>query len=1048
MGGIAGLGLAVAAAWGQDAGAQISGTVVDSSGAGLPAASVLVRNLETGAERRLTTDNSGHYAAPGLAAGRYRVESGKAGFAAQEKSPVTLVTAEHEEVNFTLSIGEIRQVVTVEETPSPVALTNEGTAGLVTERQVKDLPLNGRSYDGLLTLNPAVINYSSQRSGNIGTANSAVGNMFAVAGRRPQENLFLLNGIEYTGASANNNTPGGTSGQLLGVEAVREFNVLADTYGAEYGKRSGGQVSIVTASGTNQLHGSVYEFLRNNALDARNFFDQGSAPQFQRNQFGASLGGPIRKDKLFLFGNFEGYRQRLALSNVALVPDDNARRGFLPEASGRLQFAGLTPQSAELLKLWPQQNGPTLGGGVGVAYNNPLQKIDERFGTVRLDWNRSERDNVSAVYTIDDSLADTPTVNPLSTIYETLREQVGSVQHQHVFSPRVLHTARLGYSRAGYFFTGNTTVDTLTWIAGKPIGAIVIGGGTALNAASQISLAGTNAGSNLAAVRNLYTYDDRVSVTVGIHQVEAGGWFQRLQANDNLAQYQYGQASFSNLQSFLTGRVSTFTAIPNPTPLGWRSAQYAGFVQDAIRLRPNLSVRLGFRFEGTNGWNEVAGRASNYVFDTNGVMQTQPRIASSAFTVNRARFLPEPRVGLSWDPTGKSSTIIRAGFGLYRALFDNLDYRLDQTAPFNATVTLRNVALSSLNFAAGAVPQGGLISPSGIQPDAYTPTVATWSFKVEQRLPAATALSVAYVGSHGYHQILSKNANEPAARTLPDGRLYYAPNSPNVNPALANTTTWFSEGVSSYQSLQTDVHRRFANGFEWRGVYTFAKNLDNGTAWNSSVASNAPGFVMYPGNPKLDYGLATTDVRHSASVNALYELPFGAGKHWGGSLSGWRARAAGGWSIGSILTARTGLPFTPQLGFNPTNNGDTRNPIRPSWNQTFRGSVVTGDPNRYFDPNAFAVPANGTYGDAGRNVLTGPGLNTLDVTAAKNTTITERLKLQFRAELFNVLNHTNFTTPNAVVFTSATGGPAPTAGVITATATTSRQVQFGVKVLW
>ncbi len=1034
--------------WSQVVGASVSGTVSDESGAPLASAKIVLLNLETGAERSLISEQSGRFTMPSIPVGPYKITASKQGFKSEVKTGINLAVGQAAQVDLILPVGELRQVVTIEETPEPVTVSTEQTSGLVSERQVKDLPLNGRSYDQLMTLNPGTVNYTSQRSGGIGSSNSAVGNMFAVSGHRPQENLFLLNGIEYTGASEINNTPGGTSGQLLGVDAVREFNVVTDTYGAEYGKRPGAQVSIVTASGTNQVHGSAYEFLRNSALDARNFFDGASLPHFERNEFGGAIGGPIKKNKVFLFGNYEGFRQHLGLSDVTFVPDSNARAGYLPNASGKLKYVGLSPASAALLSLWPVQNGPSLGGGIAQAFSNPLQTIREDFGTTRADYNISDRDTLFAVYTLDDSGANTPSSNPLSSVIEGLREQVASVQEQHVFSPRVLNTARFGFSRAGYAFTGTTPVDLPGWVEGSPIGAVVIGGGTALNGASQISLGGTNAGSNLSAVRNLFTYDDHVAITTGIHQIEAGLWFQRLQANDNLAQYQYGQASFGSLTSFLQGAVSTFTVIPAPTPLGWRSLETAGFVQDAIRPTRSLELKIGFRFESTDGWNEAHGRGANYTFP-NGVIATDPRIGSSVFTVNRAKFLPEPRFGFAWDPFGKSKTVLTGGFGIYRMLLDNLDYRLDQTAPFNTTQSLKNVPLSQLHVQPGsALPSGGLISPSGIQPDAYTPTILTWTFKVEQQIAPNTALTVGYTGSHGYHEMLSLDANEPFPNHLADGTIHYPKNAPLSNPKLANTTSWFSEGVSSYNALTVDVNRRFSNGFQLRGAYTFSKSLDDGTAWNSSVASNAPGFVMFPLNPKWDYGLSTTDVRHLATINSSYELPFGRGRHFLGSVSGWRDKLASGWSISAIETVQSGLPFTPQLGFNPTNNGDSRNPIRPSVNPAFSGQVVVGSPQHYFDPSAFITPANGTYGNVGRDTLIGPGLVTLDISAVKLTNISERVKLQFRSEFFNALNHTNFTTPNPVVFTSASALPSPTAGVITGTSTTSRQIQFGLKLLF
>ena len=1043
--------------WAQVVGASIEGSVQDETRAALARAVVDIRNAETGAERNVVTDASGHYVAVSLPVGRYSISVSKEGFSGQTKSGIDLAVGQVAAVDFVLPIGAMRQQVTVEEAPAPITLSTQETSGLVSEQQVKTLPLNGRSYDNLVTLNPGAVNYTSQRSGGVGTSNSAVGNMFSIAGRRPQENLFLLNGIEYTGASLINTTPGGASGQLLGVDAVREFNVVSGTYGAEYGKRPGGQVSIVSASGSNAFHGDIYDFVRNSALDARNFFDPGSIPQFQRNDFGAAAGGPIKKDKLFVFGNYEGFRQHLRLSDVTLVPDNAARAGRLPGANGSLQTAGVAPAAAALLALWPVANGPDLGGGIAEAFSHPLQTIREDFGSTRLDYNITARDTLFGVYTVDDSADNTPSANPLSTVVETLREQVASVQEQHVFSPSALNTARFGFSRAAYFFTGSTPVDVPGWVEGAPVGAVVIGGGTASNGASQITLAGTNAGSNLRAARNLFTYDDHIAITHGVHQIEAGVWLQQIQANDNLAQAQYGQASFGSLASFLQGIVGTFTAVPSPTALGWRSQERAGFVQDTMRLNHHWELRFGIRFESTDGWNEAHGRGANYLFSW-GVIDTTPRIASSVFTANRAKFLPDPRVAIAWDPTGKSKTVIRAGFGVYRALLDNLDYRLDQTAPFNTTVTLRNIPLANLHIANGeALPSSSLVSPSGVQPDAYTPTVLSYSIKVEQQISPDTTLAVGYSGSHGYHEMLSVDANEPfpvicpaspCASSLAARTAYYPPGAKLANPNVANTTTWLSEGVSSYNALQVDVNRRMRNGLQFRGVYTFSKSLDDGTAWNSSVAANAPGFVMFPLDTKLDYGRATTDVRNSAVINGSYELPIGRGKRFLNTLNGWPDKLISGWSLAAIGTLQSGLPFTAQLGYNPTNNGDSRNPIRPSYNPVFTDPIVTGNPNRYFDPNAFIAPLNGTYGNVGRDTLTGPGIKELDLSAIKNTPITEGLRLQFRAEFFNFTNHTNFGTPNPVVFTSASATPASTAGVITSTSTTSRQIQLGLKLLF
>lgn len=1041
--------------WGQAVGASIWGTVSDETGAAVPGAIVTVTNVETGAQRTVPSDDVGRYSAVSLPVGRYEVRVTKQGFSPQLKKGVSLVVAQNRSLDITLPVGQVQEEMTVVEVATPVSISTQQTSGLVGEREVKELPLNGRSYDQLMTLNPAIVNYTSERSGGVGTSNSSPGNMFSVSGHRPQDNLFLLNGVEYTGASEINVTPGGTSGQLLGVDAVREFNVVSDTYGAEYGKRPGAQVSIVTASGTNQLHGNAYEFLRNSALDARNYFDQGSIPQFQRNVFGSSLGGPLKKNKLFLFGNFEGYIQHLGLSDVTLVPDNAARQGYVPDAKGNLQFVGIAPGVAPLLALWPVQNGPELGGGIAKAFSHPLQTVREDFGTARLDYNVSNRNSFFGAYTIDDSDGNTPSANPLSLVAVNLREQVFSVQELHVFSANVLNTARFGFSRAAFAFTGETPVNVPGWVQGYPIGALVVGGGTALNGASQITLAGTNAGSNLQAARNLFTYDDHVAISHGIHQIETGIWFQRIQANDNLAQYQYGQASFGSLTSFLQGKVSTFTVVPSPTRLSWRSVLAAGFVQDVIRVTPWIEVRLGLRIESTDGWNEANGRASNYVFNSNYVIQTEPRVGGSVFTINRAGFLPEPRVAIAWDPIGKGRTVINAGFGMYHALLDNIDYRLGQTAPFNTTAALKNVSVASLNIVPGTPPpSGSLVSPSGIQPDAYTPTILSWTLKIQQQLTQNMSLSVGYIGSHGYHQMLSEDVNEPVPTicpaspcpaALPAGTVYYPKGAPLANPNFANTTTWISEGNSSYNGLVVDVSQHMNHGLQFRGVYTYSKSLDDGTAWNSSVGSNAPGFVMFPLNPKLDWGLSNSDVRHLAVISGTYELPVGNGRRYLGNTSGWKEHFVSGWSVSLIQSWQSGFPFTPQLGFNPTNNGDSRNPIRPSWNPAFTGSIISGSPSQYFNPNAFVLPSPGTYGNIARNPLIGPGTVDTDLSFLKAIRLSERANLQFRAELFNIFNHTNFGTPNPVVFASASTVPSPTAGVITNTNTTSRQTQFGLK---
>lgn len=1043
--------------------AALSGRVTDPSGAAVQGASVTTKDIDTGISRATITDQAGRYELPALPIDEYEVRAAKNGFTEEVRSGIHLVVGQDATADLSLQIGKVSEQVKVVADAPIVSVTTQDISGLVGEKEVKELPLNGRSFDLLLTTNPGVVNFTWEKTGGIGVSNSTTGNNFSVSGNRPQQNLFLLNGVEFTGASENNMQPGGPSQNLLGVEAVREFNVLRDSYGAEYGKRPGAQVIIVTQSGSNQWHGSAYEFLRNNVLDAPNYFDQGSAPPFQRNQFGAALGGPLQRGKTFIFGSYEGLRQHLHQTSVAFVPDLASR-------------AAAVPSVKPLLNLWPTP-APTSPdfGGIAQVSSSPLQTIREDFGTARLDRAFSPRDSSSAIYTIDDGADFTPTTaNPYSTDLLNLREQVVSLEETHVFSPSLLNTARFGFSRAAYFFTGEPTPGTPAtttpgFVAGHPVGAVVVGGSAASNPQAQIGLAGSNNGSNLTMARNLYTYEDRVALTHGPHQLSFGAWFQQFQSNETIALSQYGQATFTSLQTFLTGTTSSFLYDPAPTEMNWRSLFGALYAQDVIRVNPKLMLTLGFRGEFSTGWNEAHGRAANYTFP-NGVISSQPRVASGAFTVNNAKFLPEPRIGIAYSPVPEK-TVVRAGFGIYNELQDALGYRMDQNPPFNPTYSIASLPVSRLPISPqGPPPANALIIPGGVQPNLKMPTLLSYSLRIEQRLTPNTSLTVGYVGSHGYHEIVGVDANEPipticpaspcpatypsyfpgalANAPVPAGSYYIPAGRPRVNPSLANTWTWFSVGDSSYNALQVDLNHRFSHDLFFRGVYTWSKALDDGDSLNATTAGNAPGLVSNPNNIRADWGPATYDVRNIGVISAVYGLPFGNGKPFAHGLGRLGNAAVSGWSVNSLVVLQSGFPFTPQLSYNPSNNGDTRNPVRPFANPNFTGSAILGKPAQWFNPNAFLPPPanSGFYGNLRRDTLVGPGLATWDFSAVKDTALHERLTLQFRSEIFNLLNRANFNTPNLIVFTPS--GVSGTAGAITSTSTTSRQVQFALKLLW
>jgi hypothetical protein len=592
---------------------------------------------------------------------------------------------------------------------------------------------------------------------------------------------------------------------------------------------------------------------------------------------------------------------------------------------------------------------------------------------------------------------------------------------------------------------------------------------------AAITSAGPNNAAGVWNRRNLFTYSDSVAITAGRHQISFGAWFQRLDDNEDTASRQLGQASFTSLTTFLRGTVSTFQVVPDANELGWRSFSGAWYFQDAIKLRTNLTLQVGLRHEFTTGWNEESGRASNYLTDASGVLITTPRVGGSAFTQNNATRLFSPRAGLAWDAFGNGRTSIRAGFGTYYSLIDDLSFLLNSLPPYNGSVSYAGVPLASVLPVTPGVPPAAscgpgipqpctIFAPQGVQPNAKTPTVQEWNFTIEQELDKNTVLRLAYVGSHGYHGLLSidpntipasvcSNANgctaggTPGATksTVPEGA-QYIPVESRPNPYLGAGFFWYTEGNSSYNALQVDVRRRLAQGLDFRANYTWSKNLDLNSGLTGAQAQNQAQMILDRNDLARDWGLAALNITHQASISSHYELPFGQGKRWLNNAGGVASKLINGWQLNGIATLLSGFPFTPQVGSNRSGDGDTRNPDRPSLNPSFTGPVILGSPNEWFNPNAFVLPAAGTYGNLGRGTFIGPGLADLDLSVFKDTVVAERTTLQFRAEFFNALNRANFGTPNATVF--AGGAINASAGLITSTATTSRQIQFGLKLIF
>jgi len=1077
--------------------AAITGTVKDTSGAVLAGAALTVRHIDTGLTRTAQADTNGSFSVPSLPVGEYEVTAEKMGFRREVRRGISLVVAQEAVVNLTLQVGSIDQQVTVTDAAPLVNTTLSSTSGLISEQQIKDLPLNGRSFDQLLTLNVGTVDNRSNINNNAWTS-------FSVAGKRPETNRFLMNGVDYIGSNSTGQfiTPSGSSGQLLGVEAVREYNVLQHTYGAEYGKRAGAQVTVVSSSGTNQLHGDAFEYLRNSALDARNFFDQTiGAPPFKRNQFGGALGGPLKKDKAFLFGNYEGFRERLAVSSVAIVPGAQARRGLLPcyivntAANGcqdRGAYVPVTNLKQGILPyanyFWPAPNGPEilvngLPDGSAYALSNPARKVREDFGLVRFDAILSSKDSFSTNFNADDGDRASPPADPVFITLTSQRSYLLGLQETHIFSPTMLNVVTLGFSRAWGTQVQAPAVPipaNLVFLSGTNPGSITIGGGANTNTAAAFAQPTGNSPNR--DTRNHFTWADDVHFTKRNHSLSAGVWIQRVQQNMyGGAQATAGTVNYPTLLAFLQDLPTQFIANANPQPVYYRSTEAAWYVQDEIKLRPNLTLRLGLREEMTNGWNEAHGHAANYIYDKNGIIQTDPLIGSSALTENNAKALWQPRVGLVWDPTGTGKWAVRAGFGIHHDLQDNIGHRLNADPPFNARMTLTGTPLLSIipiPFGTQAPPSCNaqsplqppacsIFAPGGLDPVMHTPTLQQWSLTVERELTKDLMLQLSYVGSQAYHVVTAMNGNmappqvcaDPAgclsggvrpanqAVRVPQGTTYM-PSTPNQrpNPFVGPTQSWFYLGTSSYHSGNVSLTKRASRGLTFKVNYTFAKLLDLNSAFLATSGANEPPSILNPFNLKLQKGLAAYNLKHQFNTNFTYQLPFGSGQYFGRGASGLANILIGGWQWSGSISAQSGFPFTPMVGSNSSGSGDTQNPDVPNRNPAFTGPVILGRVEQWFDPKAFLLPLAGTFGNVARGAFTGPRLTNVDTSLVKRFRVNEKLSLQVRAEGFNIFNRANFSSPNPITFSG--NNYSSSAGVITSTSTFSRQIQFAMKLLF
>jgi len=1023
------LWLTAAASMAQTAGASLQGTVTDPSGAVLPGAQIQIRNIETGAVARHESDMAGRFRAPVLPPGDYEVHIVAQGFQPVNQKGIHLTVGQEMVLNIELAIGQTVGEITVQAQTSNINLVSGSLSGLVDDKQIRDLPLNGRSFQQLALLEPGV-------NAALAAGNDVVGGRspkISINGARPEQSSFLLDGTDIN--NVYNKTPGSVGGVLLGVEAVLEFQVLTNAYSAEFGRSAGGIINAVTRSGTNAVHGSAFEFLRNSKMDAKNFFDPASAPipPFKRNQFGATVGGPIRRDRTFFFGAFESLIERLGVTGVANVPDLDARGGVL--AGRQIPLHPAIPQY--LQTLFPLPNGRSLGGGVAEYLFTRSQPTDEYFTQGRVDHTFSTKDALYGRYTFDNGNVSRQVINtpPIVFTKERSRNQYVTIEERHVFSSSLFNTAKIGYNRSTTEADNQRTIDippSLSWIPGEKFGYLTITG-MVTEMAGDYRLPRNDHLNN-------YQWDDTLFWTRGRHSLRLGFSGQRMQFNQNTTSQQGGIVTFAGLENFLRGiPQSVDFAVPGKIDpnRGYRQSLWGFFAQDDVHLRRNLTLNLGLRYEFATVPTEVNGKISNLRNVTDAALKIGPPWHSNPSLKNFA-----PRVGLAWDPWGDGKTSVRAGFGIFydEILPKYYFFSGSLNPPFTTRTTLPNPPFPNVvaAFDANAPIKAQLQT---INYDLQSSYLMQFNFNIQRSLPGGVDVTAGYAGSRGLHLFRIGDANL-APETIVNGIKTYQPQLGRRNPNFSTITQRITDAQSFYNALQLSAVKRLSHDLRAQASYTFSRSIDDSSGINSQDYTNGVTYVADFYDRKYDRGLSAFFAQHVFTFNFTYDLPLGRGLH---GLPGAMLK---GWQLNNITTLQSGHPFEVILGFDRANNLNTTSfsrHERPNVKPGYSNNPILGGPDRYWDINAFELQPVNTRGNLGRNTLIGPKLMNSDVSLVKQWKLAESKTLDFRAEFFNFPNHPNFAVPSGrTAFTSATAIGADW-GRITRTVTTSRQIQFGLK---
>ena len=1115
----------------QVAGGTFSGTVSDPSGAAVPNAQITIKDTSTGISHTATTDAAGFYSVPNLLPGKYDVTATATGFATTVQSGVTLTVGAKQELSITLTVGQVSQTIEVAAQAPQVQLTSSAISAEVNQTTVRELPLNGRSWTDLATLQPGVGNMAAEQPAISGTSSASArgirgfGNQLTISGGRPTQNNYRLDGISENDYS--NSSPGSVTGGAAGVDAIAEFSVVTTNYTAEYGRTSGGVINAITRSGTNQFHGDVYEFLRNSALDAPNFFDSnGVAPPFRRNQFGVSGGGPIVKDHTFIFGNYEGLRQSLGTTFKDTVPSQDARNGLLnfanagqfPAAPSTCTGNGVSgtfngspfvqcavtvsPNIIPFLPLWHLPNAEFTNLGNTGFYTFAAQQVtSENFYTTRVDHRFSDSDSMYGTFLWDRAQGTLPDSLNTVVVGQKTGHTFFTVEEDHTFTPQLLNSIRIGYNRSSAFTGGGlsalnpaaqgaatSAVPPFDAPLLQPSGLTNFGGG--VNNQSQAKFAW-----------NSYQVYDDAFLTKGKHSMRFGFAFEQMQDNYNQQARVGGLAGFGSLAGFLTD-VATKFQVTFPlgiSPRGLRQSIYAGYVQDDYRWKSNFTVNVGLRYEMATAPADVKGMLGRLLTPTDAA----PTVGNPFFA-NPTLHNFEPRVGFAWDPFNNGKTSIRGGFGLFDILPLAYEYSnfANNSAPFAPQGNVNNLPQGA--FPAGALALAtnpGALRVAYVEPNPHRNYVEQWNLSIQRQLASNLTATVAYIGNHGVHMEFrgdDMNAGQPiqtsgaflypcgpngtgpgkgspcAVGFLPTGTSAIpVKNILNSKFGRIDNTNW--GGDTEYNALTALVQQNFSHGFQVQGSYTYSKSFDQGSGSYLSDPFNNSISNLFSVNKGLRHSVSDFDVTHNLAINATWILPTPK------SFTGIAEAALGGWQIGGIFSVRTGLPFTPTIGGDPLglNTDDFDFPNRDK-SGACATAVNPGNTKNYINLSCFSLPvpipglsgpcvnfgASSTtglggvpntcanlIGNAGRNSLRGPGLVDLDFSVFKNNyvrRISETFNAQFRAEIFNITNRANFLSPTAstAVFDGNGNPQNGVAGVINGTSTTSRQIQFGLKVIW